>query len=102
MPLAAITPAPDPVQDDAEASAPAADVAATENVGAVPSDADETLPPAKPSVLVSLFRSAPVQEDVKPVVRVVETPNECLVAEPCIDDYLWSFYERTPKVTPTR
>src|SRR5262249_4269651 len=28
----------------------------------------------------------------------VETPNECLVAEICIDDYLWSLYERTPKV----
>src|SRR5213079_2801583 len=25
-------------------------------------------------------------------------PNECLVAEICIDEYLWSFYERTPKV----
>ena len=48
--------------------------------------------------LVSLFRSAPSEEDLKPVVRVVETPNECLVAEICIDDYLWSFYERTPKV----
>ena len=48
--------------------------------------------------LVSLFRSAPSDEDLKPAVRVVETPNECLVVEICIDDYLWSFYERTPKV----
>ena len=39
-----------------------------------------------------------MEEDLKPVVRVVETPNECLVAEICIDDYLWAFYERTPKV----
>ena len=31
-------------------------------------------------------------------MRPVETPNECLVAEICIEDYLWSFYERTPKV----
>jgi hypothetical protein len=55
-------------------------------------------PPAMPPVLVSLFRSAPSEEDLKHAVPPVETPNECLVAEVCIDDYLWSFYERTPKV----
>ena len=48
--------------------------------------------------LASVSTSDPVKEDLKPVVRVVETPNECLVAEICIDEYLWSFYERTPKV----
>ena len=90
--------APDPVQDNVEASVSPVDVAATESVGAASADPGEMLPPATPPVLVSLFRSAPVEEDVKPVVRVVETPNECLVAEICIDDYLWSFYERTPKV----
>ena len=42
--------------------------------------------------------SDPVKEDPKPVVRPVETPDECLVAEICIDEYLWSLYERTPKV----
>jgi len=99
-PLEAIAPAgtPDPVQDDAEASASPADVVGAESVGAAVPDPGEMLPPATPPVLVSLFRSAPVEEDLKPVVRVVETPNECLVAQICIDDYLWSFYERTPKV----
>ena len=77
---------------------PPVDVAGTESVGAAVPDAGEMLPPATPPVLVSLFRSAPAEENLKPVVRVVETPNECLVAEICIDDYLWSFYERTPKV----
>ena len=48
--------------------------------------------------LVSLFRSEPPEENLKPAVRPVETPNECLVAEICIDDYLWSFYQLTPKV----
>jgi len=38
-----------------------------------------------------------VQQYLTPVVRSVETPDECLVAEICIDDYLWSLYERTPK-----
>jgi hypothetical protein len=31
-------------------------------------------------------------------MRPVETPNECLVVQICIDDYLWSYYELTPKV----
>jgi hypothetical protein len=67
--------------------------------GAALPDAQEALPPAKPLVrLVSLFRPESSEEDLKPAARVVETPNECLVAEICIDDYLWSFYERTPKV----
>ena len=92
--LAAIAPStPDPVQDDIEAAAPAFDVVGMESVGAA--DPGE-MPP--PPVLVSLFRPAPAEENVKPVIRVVESSNECLVAEICIDDYLWAFYERTPKV----
>ncbi|MGB9368503.1 MAG: hypothetical protein WCE79_21075 [Xanthobacteraceae bacterium] len=88
---------PDPVQDNVEASAPAVEVTGMERVGAALPDSVQ--PPAtQPVRLVSLFRSEPLEEDLKPVVRVVETPNECLVAEICIDDYLWSFYERTPKV----
>src|SRR5260370_3871243 len=27
-----------------------------------------------------------------------ETIDECLVAEGCVDQYLWSLYERTPKI----
>jgi len=68
-------------------------------IGAALPDPREMQPPATPPVrLASLFRSDPSEEDLKPVVRRVETPNECLVAEICIDDYLWSFYERTPKI----
>ena len=51
--------------------------------------------------LVSLFTSFtsdPMKEAPKPAVRPVETPDECLVAEICIDEYLWSLYERAPKV----
>ena len=78
---------------------PLLEVAETESVGSALPDSHEMLPPATPPVrLVSLFRSAPLEEDPKPAVRLVETPNECLVAEICIDDYLWSLYERTPKV----
>src|SRR5215211_3723590 len=55
-------------------------------------------PPEKRVQLASLFTSDPEKEYPKPAVRLVETPNECLVAEICIDEYLWSLYERTPKV----
>ena len=92
---------PEPVQDYVEASAPAVDAAGTERVDSAVPDPDE-MPAAAPPVLVSLFRSARVEDDLKPVVRVVEAPNECLVAEICIDDYIWSFYERTPKVNTNK
>jgi hypothetical protein len=88
---------PDPVQDDV--TAPPVGVFKLASVDAASPDSREMLPPATPPVrLVSLFRSADPVEDLKPAVRPVETPNECLVAEICIDEYLWSFYERTPKV----
>jgi hypothetical protein len=90
---------PDPVQSDAETSAAPLEAAETGSAGSASPDFLEVQPRATPPVrLVSLFRSAPLEEDLKPAVRVVETPNECLVAEICIDDYLWSLYERTPKV----
>jgi hypothetical protein len=56
-------------------------------------------PPLETQVqLASLSTSDPVKEYPKPTVRPVETPDECLVAEICIDEYLWSLYERTPKI----
>jgi hypothetical protein len=48
--------------------------------------------------LVTLSTLKEVKEYPKPAVRPIETPNECLVAEICIDEYLWSLYERTPKI----
>ncbi len=37
-------------------------------------------------------------EHPQPAARPVETLDECLMVEICIDEYLWSLYERTPKV----
>jgi hypothetical protein len=54
-------------------------------------------PPETPFQLASINTSDPVQQYPTPVVRPAETPDECLVAEICIDEYLWSLYERTPK-----
>ena len=65
--------------------------------GALP-DSRPTPPPETPGRLVSLFRPEPAQEDTRPAARPVEIFDECLVVDICIDEYLWSLYERTPKV----
>jgi hypothetical protein len=54
--------------------------------------------PEKRVPLVSLFRPEPVEEEAQPAARAVEPLDECLVVDICIDEYLWSLYERTPKV----
>jgi len=53
--------------------------------------------PETPSVQVASTNTPdPVQD--KGAVSSVETPDDCLVAEICIDRYLWSVYERAPKI----
>jgi hypothetical protein len=40
----------------------------------------------------------PVPNDAKEAVSSIEIVDECLVADICIDRYLWALYQRTPKV----
>jgi hypothetical protein len=47
--------------------------------------------------LASVLPSAPVDEGAKPPVQSIEPPHAC-ETDACIDAYLWSLYERTPKV----
>jgi hypothetical protein len=61
-------------------------------------DSRPTPPPETRVRRVSLFRPDPVEEDPQAAARPVETLDECLVVDICIDEYLWSLYERTPKV----
>lgn len=54
-------------------------------------------PPETPSVEVeSASTPDPVQGEG--AVSSVKTPDKCLLAQACVDQYLWSLYERTPKV----
>ncbi len=39
-----------------------------------------------------------VPDNVQQAVTTIEINEECLVAEICIDRYLWALYERAPKV----
>src|ERR1051325_37849 len=95
--------ASDAAQRGVEGATPSAAAAENEPVDPTEPDPREVLPQARSPVrLVSLFRPDSLEEDLKPAARVVETPNECLVADICIDDYLWAFYDRTPKVDTTK
>jgi hypothetical protein len=55
-------------------------------------------PPETRVQLASVSTSDPVKEYPSTAVRPVESSKDCLGLETCIDEYLWSLYERTPKV----
>ena len=60
-------------------------------------------PPEGPVQVATVSTPDPVQSDAQGTVRSsetlgsLETLDECLVADTCIDQYLWSAYQRTPK-----
>jgi hypothetical protein len=56
-------------------------------------DSSQVFPPEGPSSEVA---AAP--DTAVPAVSTIEINEECLVAEICIDRYLWALYERAPKV----
>src|SRR3954452_11977238 len=47
--------------------------------------------------MASLTTSDPVPEPVRGAVNTTEIFDECLVADVCIDRYLWALYQRTAK-----
>src|ERR1700738_2592288 len=58
----------------------------------------QMLPADLPPVQVATANpSDAVPNDVKEAVSSIEILDECLVAEICIDRYLWAIYQRTPK-----
>ena len=89
----AAAPATDAATVDADARETTFGLASVSATEAPVTEAPEKLVP-----LVSLFRPEPVEEEAQPAARAVEPLDECLVVDICIDEYLWSLYERTPKV----
>jgi hypothetical protein len=61
-------------------------------------DSRQATTPAPPVHLTSLFPSKAAIDEPLPPVAPLETSKECLEDESCINEYLWSLYERTPKV----
>jgi hypothetical protein len=61
-------------------------------------ESSQVLPLETPPVQVSTASpSDPPLNDTKEAVSHIEILDECLVAENCIDRYLWALYQRTPK-----
>jgi hypothetical protein len=91
---------PDPSQVPAMATdtTAASDKPESIVVAALP-DPSQMLPPETPPVQVATANPSDlVPNDVKDAVSRIEIQDECLVAETCIDRFLWALYERTPKL----
>jgi hypothetical protein len=78
----------------ATVGASTADVLAGEPVAADPSPQPS---PETVMQLASVPTTAPADDAAKPSVRPIELPAQC-ETDVCIDAYLWSLYERTPKI----
>jgi hypothetical protein len=90
--------AAEPVTGTATDTTPASDEPKSVVEAALP-DSSQMLPPESPPLQVATASTPdPVPNDVKEHVRSIEILDECLVADSCIDRYLWALYQRTPKV----
>ena len=62
-------------------------------------DSSQTVPPDAPSLEEATANTPDPELDNLPrTIGTLEINEECLVAEICIDRYLWALYERAPKV----
>src|SRR6266851_501822 len=88
--------------DAPQATAMGEDGVSITDVATVDAALPEPRPMPRPETLSVQVASAstpdPVQNYAKEAVSSVGTLDVCLVAEICIDQYLWSVYQRTPKV----
>jgi hypothetical protein len=89
---------PDPVRSEAKKATGSVEVAAMGSGSAALSDPP---PMPRPTTTSTLFAAVsptdPTQNAAKPTVSS-EALDACLEPDVCIDQYLWSLYERTPKV----
>jgi hypothetical protein len=62
-------------------------------------DTSQMLPSRSPPVQVATASPSDLlPNDPNEAVSSLETLDDCLVADSCIDRYLWALYQRTPKV----
>jgi hypothetical protein len=63
-------------------------------------DSSQTLPSETPPAEVAMVTPTdPVPDTARQAISTtIEINEECLVAEICIDRYLWALYERAPKI----
>jgi hypothetical protein len=89
-----VTPDPDP----AETAVSAAEPPVAETTSAVAAASPVPAPPETQFQLASVSASDPMNGDPKPTARANESSDVCGGDATCIDAYLWSLYERAPKV----
>jgi len=93
--IADVATAAESVAGTATGTMAAADKQESIVVAALP-DSSQMLPPETPPVPVTPASTPdPVPNDA---IDSVEILDECLVADVCIDRYLWALYQRTPKM----
>ena len=84
--------------DIAIASADAATVAElVTGMAALPNRSRVLPPEISPGQVATANTPDPVLKDAREAVYTIEILDECLVVEICIDQYLWTLYQRTPK-----
>ena len=89
---------PDPVRNEAKEAACPVEVAdMASGRAALPDRHPMSRPAALTALFVAVSPTDPVQNAAWPAVSS-EALNACLEPDVCIDQYLWSLYERTPKV----
>jgi hypothetical protein len=89
---------PDPVQNEVKQGA-SVDVADMGSGGAaLPDPRAMRWPRVLPVLVAAVSPTDPVQNTARPAVSSFESLDACLEPDVCIDQYLWSLYERTPKV----
>jgi hypothetical protein len=90
---------PDPVQNEAKEPASSGEVADTGSGGAaLPDPRPMQRPAALPVLFAAVSPADPMPNDARPAVSSFQALDTCVEPDVCIDQYLWSLYERTPKV----
>jgi hypothetical protein len=90
---------PDPVRNEAKEAASSGEVADTGSGGtALPDPRPMRRPAALPVLFAAVSPADPMQNDARPAVSSFQALDTCVEPDVCIDQYLWSLYERTPKV----
>jgi len=97
VPIASLR-SPDPAPNEAKETTGSIGIADKATGGTLLSDPRSMSEPAAPSVLVATASSTdPVQKADRRTASS-KALDSCLEPDACIDQYLWSLYERTPKV----
>jgi hypothetical protein len=92
--VTATGPVPEAITADATAAADAPKPVVT----AALTDSAETPPPENPQQQEANTSVAALEPgDANQAVGSTEAHDECLVADSCVDHYLWTLYQRTPK-----